>query len=349
ACNINWKWRKFSQILSKIQQGCLSENLIDFKFERPDGKEGFLNLKFCPLELEGTSNQGILILGEEITERKILEAQLSQAQKLESIGRLAAGIAHEINTPIQYVGDNTRFLKDSLSEILDLINKYALLKSSMSTENIQIDLINEIKEAEEKIGLGYLIEEIPQAVEQSLDGIKRISKIVSVMKEFSHPGVNKKTLIDLNKALENTVAVAKNEWKYVADVKLAFDDQLPLVPCLANEINQVFLNILINAAHAIESSQNGNPDSKGSIMITTSRNSVNAEITIVDNGCGIPESIKSKIFDPFFTTKEVGRGTGQGLAISYDIIVNKHNGKLIVESEEGKGSKFRIKLPLNTD
>jgi signal transduction histidine kinase len=179
-----------------------------------------------------------------------------------------------------------------------------------------------------------------------LDGVERVSKIVRAMKEFSHPGEGEKTLIDLHHAIETTITVARNEWKYVAEIQTDFDPSVNVVPGYAADLNQVFLNIIINAAHAIgDTIKEG--DSKGTITVQTFRHKKMAEIRLMDTGTGIPESIIKKIFDPFFTTKEVGKGTGQGLAISYDVIVNKHNGTLQVESEPGKGTTFIIQLPLD--
>jgi len=198
----------------------------------------------------------------------------------------------------------------------------------------------------EDIDLQFLIEEIPAAVEQTLDGIGKVSKIVKAMKEFSHPGSKDKTMVDLNRAIDNTITICRNEWKYVADVDTEFDASLPLVSCFPDEFNQVILNIIINAAHAIGDIVNEGV-SKGKITIRTKQKGNMAEISISDTGKGIPKSIIKKIFDPFFTTKEVGKGTGQGLAISYDVIVNKHGGTLAVESEPGKGATFIIRLPLD--
>ena len=207
------------------------------------------------------------------------------------------------------------------------------------------ELLNKAGSIADEIDLDFLMEEIPTAIEQSLDGINKVSKIVKAMKEFSHPGSKDKTLVDLNRAIQNTITVSRNEWKYVADVKTEFDESLTEVPCFHDEFNQVILNIIINAAHAIgDTIKEGDP--KGTITVQTFRHKKMAEIRLMDTGTGIPESIIKKIFDPFFTTKEVGKGTGQGLAISYDVIVNKHNGTLQVESEPGKGTTFIIRLPL---
>lgn len=282
----------------------------------------------------------------DVTRLVALEAQLHQAQKLESIGQLAAGIAHEINTPIQYVGDNTRFLQDAFEDLLGLVNEYRRFVAAMNGKSGENSLLTAVNEAEELADLEYLASEIPLAVRQSLEGIERVAKIVRAMKEFSHPGTEEKTSVDLNKAIESTVTVSRNEWKYVADLELDLDADLPQVPCLPGEFNQVILNILINAAHAIGDVVSRGSGKKGRIVVRTRREGAWAEIRISDTGPGIPEAIQGKIFDPFFTTKEVGRGTGQGLAIARSAIVDKHGGTIHFETQPGAGTTFIVRLPI---
>ena len=282
----------------------------------------------------------------DITERKLLERQLAQAQKLESIGQLAAGIAHEINTPTQYVGDNTRFLKEGFEDLDRLVNEYQELVKELSEKGGFEESIERVTEIADEIDLEYLREEIPLAIKQSLAGVERVAKIVRAMKEFSHPGSDEKTPTDLNKAIENTVTVARNEWKYVADLEMDFDEKLPPVPCLPGEMNQVILNMIVNASHAIADVVGDGANGKGTITIRTRKEEEWAEIRIEDTGAGIPEEIRERIFDPFFTTKEVGKGTGQGLSIAHNVIVDKHGGMIDVESDAGKGTTFIIRLPL---
>jgi two-component system, NtrC family, sensor kinase len=206
-------------------------------------------------------------------------------------------------------------------------------------------VVARLAEAVQGADLDYLSQEIPQALQQSLDGVNRVAKIVRAMKEFSHPGSEEKKPVDLNHALETTITVARNEWKYVAEVELRFDATLPLVPGLPGELNQVFLNLLVNAAQAIGEMNGAEMEAKRRIIVSTGRSEGWAEIRIADQGPGIPESIRHRLFEPFFTTKQVGKGTGQGLAIAHDVIVKKHRGQLFVESELGKGSTFVIRLP----
>ena len=275
----------------------------------------------------------------DITERQRMELDLRHAQKLESVGRLAAGVAHEMNTPIQFVGDNLRFLTDAFDGLQGL-----LLRLQSTAEAPDMDpALAEIREAVRAADLEYLSQEVPQALSQSLGGIARVGTIVQAMKDFAHPPQIHKVPADLNKALMSTLVVARNELKYVAEVKTDFGD-LPMVECHLSDLNQVFLNLLVNAAHAIADATKGSGE-KGIIGVETRRDGNWVRIAISDTGCGIPEDIRDRVFDPFFTTKEVGRGTGQGLAIARSIVVDRHGGTLTFESELGRGTTFFISLP----
>lgn len=283
----------------------------------------------------------------DLTRRKQLESQLAHAQKMESVGQLAAGIAHEINTPIQYVGDNTRFLKNAfqgIEQILhaldNLLDKCAACPDLQGEARAIIGLIDEHD-------LGFLRQEIPLAIDQTLEGADGVARIVRAMKEFSHPGSEERMNVNLNHAIENTLTVCKNEWKYCADLQLELCEGLPPVSCLPGELNQAFLNLVVNAAHAIEDNLRKNPQcERGVLRVRTSCDDQWAMIEFSDTGSGIPESIRSRIFDPFFTTKPVGKGTGQGLAICYNVVVEKHQGKLFFKSEIDKGTTFYVWLPL---
>jgi PAS domain S-box-containing protein len=283
----------------------------------------------------------------DITERRNLQIQLNHVQKLESIGQLAAGIAHEINTPLQFIGDNTRFIQDSMEELIPLINEYQILNGNPENEKLSM-VLKQLEERFEEKDVGFLLQEIPDAIEQSLEGIGRVTKIVGAMKEFSHPGMSEKKLNDINKAIETTINVSRNEWKYVAELDTDLASDLPLTPCYLNDINQVILNLIVNGAHSIKDKLNESENDKGKIAISSRMKGDNVEIRIADTGMGIPEEIRPKIFDPFFTTKEVGRGTGQGLSIAHTIVVKKHQGTIDFETEVGKGTAFKIKLPLSS-
>ena len=291
---------------------------------------------------------GACSIGTDITERKLLERQLAQAQKLESIGQLAAGIAHEINTPIQYVGDNIRFLRDSFSQLERLVEGYDRFLESVRGQLPDASFAADIERLAKAARVNYLRAEIPRSIEDSLDGAARVAEIVRAIKEFSHPGTVEKTALDINRAIESTVLVSRNEWKYVADLHIKLDPNLPPVMCVPGEFNQVMLNLIVNAAHAIADVVAGQPGSKGTITVTTQRDGEWAEILVRDTGTGIAEQVQASIFNPFFTTKEVGRGTGQGLAIAHSVIVQKHGGTISFDTTMGAGTTFRIRLPFVT-
>jgi signal transduction histidine kinase len=264
-------------------------------------------------------------LREEMRLRQAAEIELGLAQKLESIGRLAAGIAHEINTPIQYIGDSIHFLGGAFDDLLKAIPA----GGSPS--------------AAESIDLEFLRNEVPRAIERTVEGTQQVASIVRAMKEFAHPDATEKSAANLNRALETTLLIAHNEYKYVATVQVHYGE-LPEVLCNVGELSQVFLNLIVNAAHALADA--GRDTSTGSIVIRTSVVDDWAELTFADNGCGIPKEIVDKIYDPFFTTKEVGRGSGQGLAIARSIVVDKHGGLISVTSTPGVGTCFTVRLPL---
>ncbi|NNC76551.1 MAG: PAS domain S-box protein, partial [Woeseiaceae bacterium] len=333
---------KLNERYRPLRNGEESELRFEGTHRRKDGSEYAIqvNLQYSTV----TEPPMFVAIVTDISEQKDLELQLVQAKKMESIGQLAAGIAHEINTPAQFVGDNTRFIKDAFTDLTALNDSYARLFDAAKGQTISPELIDQISEAIENADIEYLAEEIPLAIDQSLDGITRISNIVRAMKEFSHPGGKDRESMDLNQAITNTITVASNEWKYVATIETDLAADLPAVVCYQQEINQVILNLIVNAAHAIESGRESEDEEKGTIRITTRAVEDAVEVRISDTGCGIPEEIRDRIFDPFFTTKEVGKGTGQGLAISYKTIVEQHNGFLGVESTPGEGTEFTIRL-----
>jgi PAS domain S-box-containing protein len=317
----------------------------DLRFAGVDGRDHFVTLTVTPLQ-RGNGDDGFLVLGADVTEHKILEDQLRQAQKLEAIGQLAAGIAHEINTPTQYVGDNARFLQDAFRDLGAVLDSVARVQAAIAGgQTVDPAALEELAREAERADIGFLRTEIPLAISQSLEGVDRVSRIVRAMKEFSHPS-EAKVAVDLNRAIETTMIVAQNELKYVAETRADPDPQLPLVPCLPGEVNQVVLNLLINAAHAIADVVRNEPGTKGLITVSTHRVDDWAEIRIADTGTGIPEKAQRRVFEPFFTTKEVGRGTGQGLALAHAVIVKKHRGHIWFETAPGRGTTFFVRLPL---
>jgi len=346
-CMVECDWKNRIEDIDRCRREKRQIALDDIRFTRPDGREGFLGVTLNPIIGAGGWQSRVLILGADITERRELEAQLVQSQKLESIGQLAAGIAHEINTPTQYVGDNLRFLKDCFGDLGELLSEFSKLLSAAKEGSVTKELAAEVEEAVQRADMEYLTEEIPKAIDESLSGVERIASIVRAMKNFSHPDMEGKVATDINKAIESTIVVSRNEWKYVAELKTDFDPNMPLVPCLPGDFNQVILNIIVNAAHAIADVVGGKGDGKGEIKVSTRHVDGWAEIRISDTGTGIPPEIRHRIFDPFFTTKGVGRGTGQGLSIARSIVVDKHGGELSFETEDGKGTTFIIRLPID--
>ena len=281
-------------------------------------------------------------------------ALLQESQKLESIGQLAAGIAHEINTPVQFVGDNARFLQDAFRELLpalaDLV-RMGEVEGDGASEAALTERLERVSKACADADLDYLADEIPRAIEQSLEGTARVAKIVRAMRDYAHPGTAEKIAVDLNAAVETTVQVAVSQWKHVADVQLDLAADLPPVECLGDKINQVLLNLIVNATHAIgdrlaAEREPGAEKRKGRIVLSTRWVEDGAEIRVADNGGGIPFAAREHLFEPFFTTKEVGRGTGQGLAIAREVIVEEHGGSLTFETELGRGTTFVVRLPL---
>jgi PAS domain S-box-containing protein len=328
------KWQDFWEDLK-------TRRSITFEAQ-PRNKEGrVLAIEVMATYLEFDGQEYLLSFARDISERHRIQAQLQQAQKMESIGQLAAGIAHEINTPIQFVGDNVRFVKDAWSGLDALIS----LSESLQENAVSPTTLQELRRILQESDSVYLRSEIPRALEQSLDGIARVAKIVRAMKEFSHPGSDEKQPADINRAVLTTLTVSRNEWKYVAEVETLLQPDLQMIPCHIGELNQVLLNLLINSAHAIAEVVGKDSNQKGKITIRTAQDRQVTTITVQDTGAGIRPEIQSRVFDPFFTTKAVGRGTGQGLFLAHNSIVKKHGGKIWFDSELGKGTTFFIQLP----
>ncbi|MCG7894795.1 MAG: ATP-binding protein [Candidatus Thiodiazotropha taylori] len=338
-------------VMDTLKDGVIRADNDDL-FTHKSGHEIDIVFSVSPMLQSGDEKRVVLTFSD-ISERKRadrermdLERQLNQTHKMEAVGQLAGGIAHEINTPIQYIGDNLKFIKESQQDMQNLLQDYAELSSKAKQQpELQAEL-EKIDETIEEIDLEYLTEETTNAIDQSITGASQVARIVLAMKEFAHPGGKDMALADLNRIVSNAVAVCKNEWKYVADTQLQLSDNLPDVKCLAGEVSQVVLNIIVNAAHAIEAAKR---EEKGTITITTELKDEQVEIRVSDTGTGIPEEAQEYVFNPFFTTKDVGRGTGQGLAIAQDIIVGKHQGELLFETEQGVGTTFIIRLPLTSE
>ncbi len=287
---------------------------------------------------------GAVVVAQDITERKRTETELLAARRMAVLGTLAAGVAHEINTPIQFVGDSIRFLRDSALDLLTLIERFQTIRRAILEGQAPDLALAEAEEAEEQADLPYIRDKMPAAFDRSIDGLNRVAAIVRSLKEFAHPSDEEMAPVDLNHAIESTLTIAANEYRYVADLETDFGD-LPPVVCHLGEISQVVLNVIVNAAHAIGSvTRDG--ERKGVIRVRTRHEGETVLVAISDTGGGIPEDIRSRIFDPFFTTKDVGKGTGQGLAISWSTVKEKHGGELTFETKVGEGTTFFIRLPI---
>lgn len=332
-------------MLAKVRKGECIQHLETVRVKK-GGEPISVLITVSPIR-DGSGNiTGACAITSDITERKFLEHQLAQAQKLESIGQLAAGIAHEINTPIQYVGDNARFLQDAFIRLGRVFQGYEGLLGALQSGADFAPLVTDLQALVKATRVHDMLAEVPQSIEDSLEGIARVAEIVRAIKEFSHPGPSQKTPVNLNRAIASTTLVSRNEWKYVAELDTDLDPDLPLVQCVPGEFNQVILNLIINAAHAIGDLVAGKPGSKGTITVSTRRDGDWAEIRVRDTGTGIPEENRRNIFNPFFTTKAVGKGTGQGLAMAHTVIVQKHGGTIAFETEVGAGTTFIVRIPI---
>ena len=296
---------------------------------------------------KGTEVIGALIAIEDPTAPGQLTPAVMNARKLESLGRIAAGVAHEINTPTQYVNDNVHFLYEAFGILQELVDAGERVVEATSQGGSAADAIAVYAAKAERADVSDLAREIPLALEQTLDGLGRIARIAGALKEFLHPAGEEKTAADLNRAIENAVAVCRNEWRYVAEVELDLEKGLPGVPCWIDELRQVILNLVTNAAHSIAEKGESASGQLGQISISTRSVDGWVEMVVSDSGMGIPAHLLEVVFDPFFTTKEAGRGTGQGLALARSVVVDKHGGSIEVKSQPGQGSRFTVRLPLN--
>jgi len=312
-------------------------------FRTSDGEQRVLGLSCYPTDGD---EQGALLLGTDLTQRRIVEQQLQQAQKLESVGQLAAGVAHEINTPMQYLGDNLDYVHTKFERLITYLQGIDELINQAEESAFQPDLIAELRQQAKRLKMKKLYDQIPEALQDSIGGVKHVSRIVQAMKEMSHPGGESKVPVEVNHILETTITVSTNEWKYVADIDTNLSPDVGSISGFQGELTQVFLNLIVNASHAISDMTEGGSTGKGLITVSTHRTDEGVIVEIADTGGGIPSSIQDRVFDPFFTTKQVGKGTGQGLAIAHSVVVQKHGGQLSFDVEEGVGTRFIIELPI---
>ena len=341
--SLTWDW--------DVVRGCVGEcmskretcRVSNVRYVNAAGRESILMLSVSPLFNESRREAGYLVLGEDVTEIKTLAAQLSQAAKMEAVGQLAAGIAHEINTPTQYVSDSVTFIREVFQELSALFGPAEELRTAGAPPDPEV--AGKLQRALRDIDFAFMQREIPPTFVRIETGIEKISAIVKAMNRFAHSGNNEKRMTDIGELLENALTISQNEWKYVANLEKDFDRHIGNLMCHPGDISQVFLNVIINAAHAIEDTVRGS-SRKGTIAVSTRKAGEWAEIRISDTGPGIPEHARDKIFNLFFTTKTIGKGTGQGLPIAYDTIVSKHGGEITFESAPGMGTTFITRLPM---
>ncbi|MEO0398946.1 MAG: ATP-binding protein [Pseudomonadota bacterium] len=291
---------------------------------------------------ERMSDGGVVIVENDVTElfaalerNRQLELELMQTQKLESLGTMAGGIAHEINTPVQFVGDNLKFLEETFCEVATVVNELSEGETALATT---------MREKLDDLDWEFVKDEIPSAFGEARTGIGTVGEIVKSIKEFAHPDSDAKIAQDLEKIIQNTLTVSRNQWRHHAEIECAIDPGLDAVPCFAGKLSQVLISLIVNAADAIEE---GARIEKGQIRVAARRRGDVAEISVSDNGPGVPSDKIDNIFDMFFTTKAPGKGTGQGLAICKRIIEANHGGELTVESSPGEGARFIVRLPMH--
>jgi len=319
---------------------------LEFRDVSKDGAERWFTATFGAQQSEAQID-GVVVISQEVTDLKRSQAAVVASQRMAAIGTLAAGIAHEINTPIQFVGDTTTFLRGATRDLLDVVAKLqvveGLAQDAPPTPELMTALIASA-DAQDNADLEYVRKNVPMAFETCLDGLQRVASIVRSMKEFAHPSQEEMGAVDLNHAIENTLTIARNEYKFVADVQTTFAD-LPPVVCHVGDLNQAVLNLIVNAAHAI-SDVVKNTEERGKISVMTRIDGDHVVISIADTGTGIPEAVRARIFEPFFTTKEVGKGTGQGLALVWATVKDRHGGVISFDTKVGEGTTFHLRIPI---
>jgi two-component system NtrC family sensor kinase len=321
--------RFFADEQALIKSGVPLIDHEEIAFDKMRGVDRWILTSKVPLRDAAGNLTGIVGTGLDITDRKDAEERMASSDRLESIGRLAAGVAHEINTPIQYLNDSVSFIREGVTELLAYIDKLHAATPARPEGSDDVE---------------YMREELPPAMLRVADGLSRITEIVRSMKDFSHADQREMSDVDLNRAINSTLVVARSEYRDVADVETDLGE-IPRVTCHGGQINQVVLNLVVNAAHAIADSRECTGE-RGKIVVRTRLEDDRVVISIADTGGGIPEAIRARIFDPFFTTKEVGRGTGQGLSVSRNVVVKSHGGELDFTTELGKGTTFYVRLPV---
>jgi two-component system, NtrC family, sensor kinase len=334
----------FCPVFAAIEDGS-SHHVTGDLFWRSNGESFVADYIVSPIRDGSHDIIGATLIFRNLTEQRMQEGKRIQSMKLESIGELSAGIAHEINTPIQFIGSNLSFLRECLDDLLELVERYQELKKVVHATDKTKVLLDHITEKEDEADLEYLLEEAPKAFDQTNHGVERVTELVLGLKGFAHSAESdSKNFADLNEIINNTLVVCHNSYKYVAKLEKHLGE-LPAIPVYHGDIGQVILNLVVNAAHAIEDKRTDSTE-MGVVNISSYVEGKYIVITIADTGGGIKESVQERIFDPFFTTKDVGRGSGQGLAISRTIVREKHGGELFFDTTLGEGTTFTLKLPI---
>ncbi len=315
---------------------------------KKNGKFYWENVQVYKISLSPPIEDIYVVFKEDITDRIQKETQMMISKKMESIGQLAAGIAHEINSPLQFITDSLYFVENTLQDMISYTNSIDEM-IQMLPENNEVAYIKElVNKFKSTYDIDFLKEQLPDSFGRISRGLERVNKIIKAMKIFTHSSTHEKADIDINQNIEMAVLLTKNEWKYVSEVDFNLDKNLPQIKCNSDEINQVLINLLVNAVHAI-AEKKAIDAHNGKIIIETELQDNYCNISIKDTGIGIESHHLDRIFDPFFTTKAPGKGTGQGLSITHDIIVNKHNGKIFFDSERMKGTTVTIRLPIDNE
>ena len=331
--------------LSAVGEGP-RQRQFEYRIRRPDGAVRWIRNRVTVVPDEEGRPYRVAGICTDISEQRKLEEEVRRSHRIEAMGHLAAGIAHEINTPVQYIGGNIEFLEEGFVTLQNALRGYRALLEEAVTTGISADRAREIAAALDHSELDFVLDEAPRASEQALDGVRRVTEIVRAMRDFAQPGTGDRAPTDLNALVRNTATVARNEWKYVAGLEMDLDPQLPWIPCYGGEVGQALLNLLVNAARAIEDRRSSPRErSLGLITISTRTTPEGVEIRVRDSGTGIAPEIRDRIFDPFFTTRAVGKGSGQGLTFVHAVVVERHGGTISVESEVGVGTTFVLRLP----
>ncbi len=340
------RWEDPDTLKQLTSSGQESVKRLEACFTDSDGQKRIIGFSQYPV-IENGVFEGKLILGTDLTQHRVAERQVHNAQKLESVGQLAAGLAHEINTPMQFVGDNLDYVKVKFEKLAVYLQDCDDLLDVVEAAEIGFDLVGKLRQQAKRLKLDKLYAQIPEAIDDSIEGIQSVAKLVQAMKELSRPCSVEKTLIDINRCLETTTTVTGSEWKYVAKLEMDLDPELPQIKGMAGDLRQVFVHLIVNAAQAIAEHMTGSEQPEGLISIRTQALDEGVCIEISDTGGGIPDSIRDRVFDPFFTTKSMDKGTGQGLALAHSVIVQRHGGQITFDVQEGIGTTFTIHLPLD--